>query len=98
MGYYYEFYDPEHDFKKVEEGNFSGMPFYWDKENMPIEIPMAFGLEKYLSCVNHDPYNCTGLISRELATEIQKYMSDNNTLFTDLMDENHTDTLIFRIT
>lgn len=98
MGYYYEFYDPEHDFKMVAEGKFDGMPFYWNKENMPIEIPMAYGLEKYVSCVNHDPYNCTGLLGRELAIKIQEYMTNNKTLFTDLMDENYTDTLVFRIT
>ena len=82
MGYYYEFYDPEHNFKKVAEGKFSGMPFYWNKESMPLEIPMFHGLEQTFCGEQEDIYNCTGL----------------NTLFTDLMDENHTDTLVFRIT
>lgn len=98
MGYYYEFYDPEHKFKKVAEGSFSGMSFYWNKENMPIEIPMFSGLEQTFCGELEDPYNCTGLLGRKLAVEIQKYMKTNKTLFTDLMDENHTDTLVFRIT
>lgn len=96
MGYYYEFYDPENNFKKVAEGKFSNMPFYW--ENMPIDIPMVYGLEHNFCGVQEDPYNCTGLLSRELAIKIQEYMKTNETLFTDLMDENHTDTLVFRIT
>lgn len=98
MGYYYEFYDPEHSFKKVAEGKFSGIPFYWSEENLPIEIPMAYGLEQYFGGVLHDPYNCTGLLSRELAIKLQEYMDTNKTMFTDLMNENHTDTLVFRIT
>lgn len=28
MGYYYKFYRPR-DMKIIEEGKFSGMPFYW---------------------------------------------------------------------
>ena len=98
MGCYYEFYDPENNFKKVAEGNFSGMPFYWNKENMSIEIPMFFGLEQTFCGEQEDPYNCTGLIGRKLAIKIQENMTINETLFTDLMDENHTDTLVFRIT
>ena len=98
MGCYYEFYDPENNFKKVAGGNFSGMPFYWNKENMSIEIPMFFGLEQTFCGEQEDPYNCTGLIGRKLAIKIQENMTINETLFTDLMDENHTDTLVFRIT
>ena len=37
-------------------------------------------------------------IKHNLVDKIQEYMEVNETLFTDLMDENHTDTLIFRIT
>lgn len=95
MGYYYEFYDPEHNFKKVAEGKFAGMPFY---DSMPIEIPMFFGLEQTCCGEQEDPYNCTGLLGRKLAIQIQEYMKTNETLFTDIMDENHTDTLVFRIT
>ncbi len=98
MGYYYEFYDPEHNFKKVAEGSFSGMPFYWNKESMPIDIPMFHGLEQTFCGELEDIYNCTGLIGRKLAIKVQEYMKVNKTLFTDLMDENHTDTLVFRIT
>lgn len=98
MGYYYEFYDPEHSFKKVAEGKFAGMPFYWNKEHLPIEVPMTYGLEQYFGGANYDPYNCTGLLGRELAVKLQGYMNTNKTMFTDLMDENHTDTLVFRIT
>lgn len=98
MSYYYEFYDAENNFKEVASGSFAGMPFYWNKESMPIEIPMFFGLEQTFCGTIEDPYNCTGLIGRKLAVEIQKYMTTNKTLFTDLMDENHTDTLVFRIT
>lgn len=98
MGYYYEFYDPEHKFKKVAEGKFSGMPFYWNKSSLPIEIPMAHGLEQTVCGVYYDPYNCTGLLSRALAVKLQAHMDTNETLFIDLMDENHTDTLVFRIT
>ncbi len=97
MGYYYKFYDAEHDFKMVAEGSFSGMPFYWNKEHMPIEIPMFFGLEQTFEGEIEDPYNCTGLLGRKLAIALQEYMTVNKTLFTDLMDEHHTDTLIFRI-
>ena len=97
MGYYYEFYDQEHDFKLVGEGKFAGMPFYDHK--CPINVPMAFGdVGCYTRPDYTDPYNCTGLLSRTIAIELQKYMACNNTLFTDMMDEHHTDTLIFRIT
>ena len=98
MGYYYEFYDPEHSFQKVASGSFAGMPFYWDPEKLPIEIPMSFGLDETFCGVTHDPYNCTGLLSREIAIKLQDKMNVNKTLFTDLMDQNHTDTLVFRIT
>ena len=98
MGYYYEFYDPEHNFKKVAEGKFSGMPFYWNEKYLPIEIPMVYGLEKSFGGIDYDSYNCTGLLGRELAVKLQEYMNTNKTMFTDLMDENHTDTLVFRIT
>ena len=97
MGYWYEIYDPEHDFKLIDEGKFVGMPFY--DNTCPVNIPMACG---DVGCYSHpdysDPYNCTALISRNLAIELQKYMKCNNTIFTDMMDENYTNTLIVRIT
>lgn len=84
MGYFYTFYDAENGFKIVEKGKYSEMPFY--QEDFPIEIPMV-----------GEPYNCTGLLSRETAIKVQKHMETNKNLFTDLMDRNHTDTLVFRI-
>ena len=84
--------------KKIDEGKFDGMPFYWDKENLPIEIPMSFGLEQTICGIQIDPYNCTGLLSRKSAIKLQEHMTVNKTIFTDWMNENHTDTLIFRIT
>ena len=96
MGYYYSFYDPEHDFKKVAEGKFADMPFYYNKQHLTADIPMVFGLEKTMVGEYENPYNCTGLLGRKLAEKIQKSLT--HTLFTDLMDENHTDTLVFRIT
>lgn len=97
MGYYYEFYDPEHDFRLVNEGSFSGMPFYWTK--CPVDIPMVYGdVGCSFESDYSDPYNCTGLLSRKMAIELQKYMDTNKTIFTDMMDESHTDTLVFRIT
>lgn len=92
MGYYYKFYNAEDNCKLISEGKFVGMPFYWDEDVMPVKIPMVFGSD-YLSSV----YNCTGLLDRATAVKVQKYMKENNTLFTDLMDEYHTDTLVFRI-
>lgn len=97
MGYYYEFYDPEHDFKLLDEGSFSGMPFYWSA--YPVEIPMVYGdIGNGLWPDYIDPYNCTGLLSRNMAIELQKHMDTNKTIFTDMMNKAHTDTLVFRIT
>lgn len=97
MGYYYQFYDPEHDFKLVDEGEFAGMPFYWT--DCPVMIPMVYGdIGNYFEPNYIDPYNCTGLLSRDMAIELQKYMDVNKTIFTDMMDEAYTDTLVFRIT
>lgn len=88
MGRYYEFYDAEHDFKKVASGSFVGMPFFWNKDTMPIEIPMV--VDNYYA-------EYVGLLNRRIATEVQKYMESNNTLFTDLMDKNNTDILVFKV-
>lgn len=38
----------------------------------------------------------TFVIDREMAEEIQKHMDSNNTIFTDLMDEHHIDSLVFQ--
>ena len=95
---YYTFYDPEHDFKEITSGKFTDMPFYWDETDLPVDIPMVFGIERSFAGDYNDPYNCTGLLNREIAKKLQEVMPSNETLFTDLMDENYTDTLVFRIT
>lgn len=89
MGYYYKFIRPW-DMKVVAEGKYSGMPFFWD---IPVRIPLYR---------DDDPkttisYTATGIMDRELANRLQKYMVVNNTLFTDLMNEYNTECLIFRI-
>jgi hypothetical protein len=38
------------------------------------------------------------LLNRDMAVKLQSEMTDNKTLFTDMMDENETEVLIFRIT
>lgn len=85
MGYDYKFYRPW-DMKCIESGKFAGMPFYWDK--LPCKVPM-FG---------EDPYDTTGLLNRDIAEKLQSVMTSNETMFTDMMDANATDVLIFRIT
>ena len=97
MGYYYTFYNPERNFEVIDSGKFVGMPMY--QNNFPVKIPMVFGtIRGYSDMECNDPYNCTGIIDRELAEEIQKYMKTNNTIFTDWMDKYHIDSLVFRIT
>ena len=99
MGYCYTFYNPEKDFEVIDSGKFVGMPMY--QQDFPVKIPMVFGtISEYgysdMKC--NDPYNCTGIIDRNLAEEIQKYMNINNTIFTDWMDKYHIDSIVFRIT
>lgn len=101
MSFCYSFYNPNNNFECVEEGNFVDMPFYDRK--YPVKVPMAFRQTKafgYDETFN-DPYDCTGLLSRKNAIELQKYMEENSlenkTMFTDLMNKNNTDVLVFRI-
>lgn len=99
MGYYYTFYNPENNFEIIASGKFVGMPMY--QKDFPIQIPMVFGTISetgYNSKKYNDLYNCTGIIDRDMAEQIQKYMDTNNTIFTDWMDEHHIDSIIFRIT
>lgn len=97
MAMYYDIFDAEHNFKRIDSGKFVGMPFFWTKDKMPVDIPMVFGKEETFIGVQDDIYNGTALIGRDMAIEIQKYMTEGNpTIFTDWMDENHTDTLIIR--
>lgn len=89
MGYYYEFYRPW-DMKKINEGKFAGMPFFFTElEPKPILIPDDSS--GFLD-------GATGIMSRDMAIEYQKQMTVNQTIFTDMMDEYSTDCLIYRIT
>jgi hypothetical protein len=88
MGYYYKFYRP-YDMKKIDEGKFSGMPFFYT--NIKPE-PILFPDEE-------NTFGCyTGIMNRAMAMEYQRQMTSNQTIFTDMMDEYSTDCLIFRIT
>ena len=89
MGYYYKFFRPD-DFKLINEGKFAGMPFYWN--DLPVNIKMVGVVDDFNS-----PYDTTGLMSRAEAVELQKYMTVNKTLFTDMMDKEYIDALLFRI-
>jgi hypothetical protein len=75
--------------KKIDEGNFAGMPFFYTNiKPEPILFPdeeNTFG-------------GYTGIMNRSMAMEYQRQMSSNQTIFTDMMDEYSTDCLIFRIT
>lgn len=97
MSYCYTFYNPEDNFKVLSSGEFVDMPMY--QNNFPVKIPMVFGTISECGDMKYnDPYNCTGIIDRKMAEEIQKHMDSNITIFTDLMDEHHIDSLVFRIT
>lgn len=93
MGYYYKFYDP-HGMKLIDEGKFAGMPFY----NNEIEVPMVFGRVDTFGGSYEDPYDAVGILNKEMAIEIQKSMTTNETIFTDWMKDFHTDILVFTIT
>jgi len=91
MGYYYEFYRPW-DMKKIEEGKFAGMPFFYtDLEPKPFMFPD-----------DATPYHIgdcyTGIMNRDMAIEYQKQMTVNKNIFTAMMDKYSTDCLIYRIT
>lgn len=91
MGYYYKFIRP-YDMKIINEGKFSGMPFYW--ENLPINVPMFPDSKPYLC---NECYEMTGILDRHMAEQLQSIMVVNKTMFTDMMDEHNTECLIFRI-
>ena len=91
MGTYYSFYRPN-DMKLLDEGKFAGMPF--DFNNCP-PVMEVFDIEEELYG-NFNPAR-TGLMNRKMAKEFQSIMTVNKTFFTDLMDENNTDALIYRI-
>lgn len=92
MGYYYRFYRPDN-FKLIDEGKFAGMPFY--QNDLPIQLKMIPCCDSpRLWCACHD---MTGLLSRKDAVKLQEVMTSNKTIFTDMMDEEHIDALLFRI-
>lgn len=87
MGVYYDFYRPW-DMKLIASGKYSGMPFLWNDCKIKLYPDDSESID----------YTCTCIIGRKEAEELQEQMHSNNTLFTDLMNENATDTLIVRIT
>ena len=89
MSRLYKFYRPW-DMKLLEEGNFAGMPF--DLKDC-LELMEVMDSE---SPYNID-YSRTGLINRKIAEDLQEIMPCNKTFFTDLMDDNATDALVYRI-
>lgn len=92
MAHYYSFYRADN-FKLIDAGEFAGMPFYWD--DLPIQlkmIPCDDNLRPW--CARYD---MTGLLSRKDAVKLQEIMTYNKTIFTDMMDEEHIDALLFRI-
>ncbi len=89
MGFYYKFFRPDN-FKPIDEGKFAGMPFYWN--DLPIQLKMIPCCDDFNAC-----YDMTGLLSRKDAVKLQEVMTDNKTIFTDMMDEEHIDALLFRI-
>ena len=88
MGYYYTFYRPW-DMQRIADGKYSGMPFF-NQDVKTILFP-----DDAKNCFG---YGQTGIMDREMALSYQKTMTTNQTFFTDLMDENGTDCLIYRIT
>lgn len=89
MGEYYEFYRPW-DMKLLAGGKYAGMPF--NQNNCPPVMEVYDTDDKYSI-----DYSRTGLMDRKMAREFQKVMEINPNFFTDLMDENETDSLIYRI-
>ena len=91
MGYYYEFYNPQ-DMKKIDEGKYAGMPFFFGSLfPKPIMFPDEASSYHIGDCY-------TGIMNRDMAIEYQKQMDINQSLFTDMMDKYNTDCLIYRIT
>lgn len=88
MSVYYTFYEPNN-MKEVANGNFAGMPFYYI--NLPCDlIQVAENEDEMMPTV-------IGLLPRKLAIQLQEIMPCNNTFFTDLMDENGVDLLIYKV-
>jgi len=90
MGVYYKFIRPW-DMKVIAEGKYSGMPFF--RTDIPIPDNIVFYPDDYWTI----GYNATAIMDRDMAEHLQRYMEVNNTLFTDLMDEYVTESLIVRV-
>ena len=58
MSFYYKFYEPEK-MKLIEEGKFTGMPFFYN--NLPVKIPLE----------ELSPLDFIELISRKNAIKLQ---------------------------
>lgn len=89
MGFYYKFFRPDN-FKLIDKGKFAGMPFY--QNDLPIQLKMTPCCDTFDAC-----YDMTGLLSRNDAIKLQELMTSNKTIFTDMMDKEHIDALLFRI-
>ena len=93
MGFYYKFFRPDN-FKLIDEDKFAGMPFYYS--DLPIQLKMIPCCKDKYNPLN-ECYDMTGLLSRDDAIQLQKIMTSNKTIFTDMMNKEHIDALLFRI-
>lgn len=87
MSILYKFYRPW-DMKEICRGSYAGMPFL--KNDCKIQL--------YPDDEKSIDQCFTTIISRSNAIKLQKAMGCNKSLFTDLMDDNDTDSIIIRIT
>ena len=87
MSVLYTFYRPW-DMKEIASGNYIGIPFFY--EDCHIKL--------YPDEENSIGQCYTTIINRHEAIKLQNMMSHNKSIFTDLMDDNCTDSLIIRIT
>lgn len=88
MGVYYKFIRPW-DMKVIDEGKYAGMPFF--RTDIPDNVVL------YPDDSWSIGYSATAIMDRDMAEHLQRYMTKNNTLFTDLMDEYDTESLIVRV-
>lgn len=88
MGMWYKFIRP-YDMKVLDEGHFVDMPF------SRLDLPFNIGIYPDHPC--SAAYDSTMIMDRQLAEVLQTYMTENKTMFTDLMNEYDTECLIVRI-
>lgn len=88
MGMWYKFIRP-YDMKVLDEGHFVDMPFF------RLDLPFNIGI--YPDHPRSTAYDSTMIMDRSLAEVLQTYMTENKTMFTDLMNEYDTECLIVRI-